>query len=217
MVVLHDFKPCVDDELEVRQGQRVTLLYRENDWVYVIAGDNREGFIPNVYCVPIGSSVDDLRVHSKKPSSLTNNQTNNSNRYYDSSAPYIPGQLNRSSSLSLPSINTHILAHRNERERHTSQTDRSSNSDTPLLQYTDEPTYVNVDVQHFTKKHRGRYIVLFSFKAEEENDICVERGEFVTVLNKDDPDWFWISRSDQHEGFVPSKFLCPAEGQQSGQ
>lgn len=33
MVVLHDFTPCVDDELEVRRGSVVSILYRENDWV----------------------------------------------------------------------------------------------------------------------------------------------------------------------------------------
>nr|ACS72862.1 FI04491p [Drosophila melanogaster] len=47
MVVLHDFTPCVDDELEVKRGQLVNILYRENDWVYVIGQDSRqEGFIP---------------------------------------------------------------------------------------------------------------------------------------------------------------------------
>ncbi len=51
---------------------------------------------------------------------------------------------------------------------------------------------------------------------QEEGDIGVERGEFVTVLNKDDPDWFYILRSDSREGFVPSSFLCPAEGQYQG-
>lgn len=43
MVVLHDFTPCVDDELEVRRGQSVNVLYQENDWVYVIAESGQEG------------------------------------------------------------------------------------------------------------------------------------------------------------------------------
>ena len=44
----------------------------------------------------------------------------------------------------------------------------------------------------------------------------MNRGEFVTVLNKDDPDWFYIRRTDSSEGFVPGSFLCPAEGQYEG-
>lgn len=40
--------------------------------------------------------------------------------------------------------------------------------------------------------------------------MSVERGEFVTVLNRDDPDWFWVLRHcDGNEGFVPSGFVYP--------
>lgn len=49
MVVLHDFTPCVDDELEVKRGQSVNMLYQENDWVYVIVENGQEGFIPHSY------------------------------------------------------------------------------------------------------------------------------------------------------------------------
>ena len=56
----------------------------------------------------------------------------------------------------------------------------------------------------------GRYIVLYPFSARDENDISVERGEFVTVLNREDPDWFWVLRHcDGSEGFVPSSFVYP--------
>jgi hypothetical protein len=56
----------------------------------------------------------------------------------------------------------------------------------------------------------GRFIVLYTFTARDENDIDVHRGEFITVLNKDDPDWFWIIRDcDGQEGFVPSAFIYP--------
>lgn len=43
----------------------------------------------------------------------------------------------------------------------------------------------------------------------------MERGEFVTVLNREDPDWYWIIRSDGQEGFVPSGFVYPADVLQS--
>jgi len=57
--------------------------------------------------------------------------------------------------------------------------------------------------------------VLYTFIARDENDVSVERGEFVTVLNREDPDWFWIVRSDGQEGFVPSGFVYPADVVQS--
>lgn len=32
-----------------------------------------------------------------------------------------------------------------------------------------------------------------------------------TVLNREDPEWFWIVRSDGQEGFIPSGFVYPAD------
>ena len=38
--------------------QIVNVLYRENDWVYVIAADTRmEGFVPHSYCAPYTSQL----------------------------------------------------------------------------------------------------------------------------------------------------------------
>ena len=66
MVVLHDFTPCVDDELEVKRGQIVHVLYQENDWVYVISESNHEGFIPHSYCAQYGSQLAGLALNVKK-------------------------------------------------------------------------------------------------------------------------------------------------------
>ena len=63
----------------------------------------------------------------------------------------------------------------------------------------------------FERRACGRYTVLFAFRAQNENDISVERGEFVAVLNREDTDWFWVRRSDSAEGFVPSTYLSYAE------
>ena len=60
----------------------------------------------------------------------------------------------------------------------------------------------------------GRYIVLYSYHAQDENDLSVERGHVVTLLNSDDPDWSWVALNDQLEGFVPSGFIYPYDALQ---
>ncbi len=50
------------------------------------------------------------------------------------------------------------------------------------------------DVHPFFKESSGRYVVLYSYRAQDENDLGVDRGQCVTVLNSDDPDWYWVSR-----------------------
>ena len=55
-----------------------------------------------------------------------------------------------------------------------------------------------------------RFIVLFAFGARQEGELGVERGEFVTLVSDDDPDWWLVKGADDSEGFVPSSCLFPA-------
>ncbi|KAF9413241.1 hypothetical protein HW555_008463 [Spodoptera exigua] len=171
MVVLHDFTPCVDDELEVKRGQIVNVLYRENDWVYVIVAESRrEGFIPHSYCAPC--EPHDLKKKLPRSRSPTD------------------------------------LAHRDVSQ--LSVSDGVTNDGHSELGSEGEAC-------PFSKDPSGRYVVLYTFTARDENDVDVERGEFVTVLNREDPDWYWIVRSDGQEGFIPSGFVYPAVVQASPQ
>jgi hypothetical protein len=197
MVVLHDFTPCVDDELEVKRGQIVNILYRENDWVYIIGQDTRqEGFIPHSYCAPYNTHLADLAIKKKLPR--------------NGSVP--PGVDNQ-------------LSDYNDMETHQVNDIGMQNS----LKHSQASLNSEPDYLPFCKDPSGRYIVLYTFIARDENDVSVERGEFVTgesddnwrnidfnlillpVLNKEDPDWYWIVRTDGQEGFVPSAFVYPAE------
>lgn len=187
MVVLHDFTPCVDDELEVKRGQVVNILYRENDWVYVIGEDTRqEGFIPYSYCAPYNTQLADMAIKKKLPRSTTAPEEHNEN------IPLLAG--NDQSKLDLiDDVNHAQVALKN------AVVELSAAA--PI-----EPEFTS-----FHKEPNGRYIVLYTFIARDENDLSVERGEFVTLLNRDDSDWFWIVRSDGQEGFVPSAFIYPAD------
>lgn len=184
MVVMHDFTPCVDDELEVKRGQIVNILYRENDWVYVIGQDTRqEGFIPHSYCAPFNTQLADLAIKKKLPRDQVVGFTTVE---INGEAPEIATELMDDSTPGLMGLQASL--------KH-SQASLSS-----------EPDFLP-----FAKDPSGRYIVLYTFIARDENDVSVERGEFVTVLNREDPDWFWIVRSDGQEGFIPSGFVYPAD------
>lgn len=190
MVVLHDFTPCVDDELEVKRGQIVNILYRENDWVYVIGQDSRqEGFIPHSYCAPYNTQLAELAIKKKLPRDQSLGPHTNSN-----TADLIDGVPDISSDLLDETTVSSLIGLQSSMIKH-SQASLSS-----------EPDFLP-----FAKDPSGRYIVLYTFIARDENDVSVERGEFVTVLNREDPEWFWIVRSDGQEGFIPSGFVYPAD------
>lgn len=223
MVVLHDFTPCVDDELEVKRGQIVNILYRENDWVYVIGQDTRqEGFIPHSYCAPYNTQLAELAIKKKLPrdQSLGPNASAATADIIDGVPDISNDLLDETTVSGLIGLQSSMLKH--------SQASLSS-----------EPDFLP-----FSKDPSGRYIVLYTFIARDENDVSVERGEFVTgklsiivmigndriipiqhsshetlipliyiftVLNREDPEWFWIVRSDGQEGFIPSGFVYPAD------
>ena len=81
----------------------------------------------------------------------------------------------------------------------------------PFLENTSDSASVQTlnseSYQEFIKRNHGQYIVLFDFKAVQEDDIAVRQGDRVTVLNKDDVDWYWVKTQDGEEGFAPREYL----------
>lgn len=48
----------------------MNVLYQENDWVYVIGEDQREGFIPHSYCAPYTPHLGEMTIKKKLPRDL---------------------------------------------------------------------------------------------------------------------------------------------------
>lgn len=223
MVVLHDFTPCVDDELEVKRGQVVHVLYQENDWVYVISEDNKEGFIPHSYCAQFGSQMAGLALNVKKKMprdhSLvdqgggrlrmnehmeSDHNTTTATTNTNMSGGKVNQGLEQSDSDSFQDSSLKL----NVRSGGPSQ----SRSSSLLSESSSQP-----EIHPFYKDSHGRFIVLYSYHAQDENDLSVDRGQCVTVLNKDDPEWFWVLRADGQEGFVPAGFVYPLDAIQRQQ
>ncbi|XP_069705273.1 SH3 domain-containing protein Dlish isoform X3 [Periplaneta americana] len=189
----------------------VNILYRENDWVYVIAADSRqEGFIPHSYCTPYNSHLGELalsNVKKKLPREQRNGNSNSNGSTIGAGSGEGVGETD------LQETRTNGVADVSDCESYgnkkvtvaTQQLNITSSQASLHSVSSSQP-----DVHPFFKDPSGRYIVLYTFIARDENDVSVERGEFVTVLNKEDPDWYWIVRSDGQEGFVPSGFVYPA-------
>lgn len=58
----------------------MNILYRENDWVYVISEDSRsEGFIPLSYCTPYNSHLGELALHNFKKKLPRHQNSNDAN------------------------------------------------------------------------------------------------------------------------------------------
>lgn len=136
---------------QVKRGQIVNMLYRENDWVYVIVAESRqEGFIPHSYCAPYSPHLlPDLK--KKLP------------RQPAGSAPDLTTQEQWVIFVWLTLV---IFLYRFWSYRSVGETRSEEGSES--------------DGCPFSKAPSGRCIVLYTFQARDENDVPVERGEFVT-------------------------------------
>lgn len=221
MVVIHDFMPCVDDELEVKRGQVVNVLYTENDWVYVVSEDAKEGFIPNSYCAAYGTQQATLILNMKKKMPRDSSSLLLGGGAGGRGKPpeqHDPDQT----STSAPNITAGKINQGLEQSDTDSFQDSSlklnvpgggqSRSSSLLSESSSQP-----EIHPFFKDSFGKFIVLYSYLAQDENDLSVERGQLVTLLNKDDPEWCWVLRSDGHEGFVPAGFIYPLDAIQKQQ
>ncbi|KAK2557994.1 SH3 domain-containing protein Dlish [Acropora cervicornis] len=160
MVVLHDFIPCVEDEVAVKRGQHVKSLYQETDWIYIVTNDGKEGFIPFTYCV----AEEEYEKRKEKQKAFQRNNIRNAS-FLDS--------LQVQTDMFAPAFN-------------------------------------------FKKNNYGDFIVRFEFIACDENDINAQKGDKVTVLNKDDKDWYWVVNTRGVEGFIPKDFLVPFDRLRNG-
>ncbi len=52
MTAIKDYNPCCDEELVLRRGQRVKVLYKNNEWVYAMTKTGQTGYVPYSYVRP---------------------------------------------------------------------------------------------------------------------------------------------------------------------
>lgn len=155
LIILQNFVACVDDEVSVKKGEIVNALYRDNDWVYLLCDNDREGFVPISYTQPAIRKQQRIFAEDIGSSRNTGSAKNAGDTY---------------------SAEAHI-------------------------------SYQEASIFH--KKDCGKFLAVYDFNAVDDNDITVECGDIVTVLNMDDPLWFWIIKDCKQEGFIPAAYLVP--------
>ncbi|XP_029647933.1 SH3 domain-containing protein Dlish-like [Octopus sinensis] len=151
LIVIQDFVACVDDEVSVKKGDIVYALYRDNDWLYILCDNGKEGFVPISY---------------------TTQAIRKQQRTVD-----------------------------NDIKQNTLEKDSHNNSGESYISYQ--------EASIFHKRDCGKFLVVYNFDAVNDNDITVESGDIITVLNVDDPNWFWIIKNCKQEGFIPASYLVP--------
>ena len=57
-------------------------------------------------------------------------------------------------------------------------------------------------------KTKGLVQALFDFTAQEEGELAFQRGDIITVTNRDDDNW-WEGKLNNRIGVFPATYVCP--------
>ncbi|CAH3123580.1 unnamed protein product [Porites lobata] len=231
--VLWKYEGVEPTDLNADKGEIVLLLYRDKSKVYAVNSKGKKGFIPFNYCSVLRKN-DFVTNGSFSPAEQTDEdgnfrpvkvyfhddfiKENDTNLFHSRNTRISEKQ----DSSSIPRCRSdESLFGRNKQKSRTRQLSSSleeltdDNQTTSmvssLIQWDRKApeTYrrrQKVKVTHFRKFENDAVMVLYDFQAADENDLDVYRGEVVTVLNRDDNDWWWVMRVDGAEGFIPSSY-----------
>eukprot|EP00117_Sycon_ciliatum_P041604 scpid70699/ scgid30400/ len=213
--VLQTYKAQLANEMSVTEGEIIHILHHAKSWAYVINSEGQKGYIPYTYC---GESQGTFPRHSMRSATHSTVNTgaghaavkrsqNNGNiasqpdwEQYGNGGPNMPRRHKTDDNISVYSMPIDNL------DLADTLSLRSS-MDPELGKRLGSGVYM-ADILPFFKVPYGRSVVLFDFNGEEENDLHVERGTDVTVLNQDDPGWLWVRTDDKREGFIPRTYIC---------
>lgn len=231
--VLWKYEGVEPTDLNADKGEIVLLLYRDKSKVYAVNSKGKKGFIPFNYCSVLRKN-DFVTNGSFSPAEQTDEdgnfrpvkvyfhddfiKENDTNLFHSGNTRISEKQ----DSSSIPRCRSdESLFGRNKHKSRTRQLSSSLEELTDDNQMTSmvssliqwdrkaPETYrrrQKVKVTHFRKFENDAVMVLYDFQAADENDLDVCRGEVVTVLNRDDNDWWWVMRVDGAEGFIPSSY-----------
>ena len=229
MTAARDYAPCCSEELHVKRGQRVHVLYKEQDWVFALTKSGDSGYLPY-------SCVRPSRKYGGYQSEPECTQDIDYASGYDTDIPldrsravvghrtHQIGDVNPVSSVHQgfrrvgsgsprggrkPSVDGYLSAV----EEYPSspgymQHPRPAKSlhsvvDSPSSPKSYRPAECKPDVDSFIREFIEELVVIHSFEPKEEDEIVVNKGEKVKVLNADDASWLWVITVQEDEGFIP--------------
>ncbi len=217
MTAVRDYSPCCNEELAVRKGQRVKVLYRNHDWVFAVTKHGQQGFLPFSYVRP-------SRKYNGYQSEPEITRINDYVSGYDTDVPNYnrPYPLTSRRHAEVPpqsySINTGyhrtgsgspIQTRIDFDSGYLSAFETSTNPYPPMSRrsppsHSFRPSTVKPSIDSFRKCYIEELVVIHDFEAQEEDELVVFKGDRVQVLNANDPKWLWVATlRSRREGFIP--------------
>lgn len=232
MTAIRDYSPCCHEELAVRKGQRVKVLYKNNDWVYALTKAGEAGYVPYTYVRPSRKYAG----YQSEPEYCQETDAMYQSGY-DTDLPVAPrrarvhaphyhGNRAQISDVSNRTVHNGFGSPEMKSRNHSLEVARQthiSGYTSAVESYNSPSAYIRhprpakslhciLDASHrpvdpkptsYQRTFLEELVVIHDFEAKEEDEVFVGKGERVKVLNADDPAWLWVETTPGDEGFVP--------------
>ena len=222
--------------LHLRKGDVVRLVSSRagSEWIDVVTRDGHKARVPSTFCqlssndanvkkrkvsfdasmnVTIPPEPEEVITSSRHGSRATTSCSGGYSklmRHIESKGRAVVQTLRRSYT---PKKQTYREEGRKDGRETSSHYDRLGvySTSTPAL----STISITSTTEEFRKRYLGTVTVLYDFNAACEDEISVQAGQTVMLLNKEDADWVWVRRFDGEEGFVPANYttkpVCTGE------
>ena len=216
MTAVRDYAPCCNEELAVRKGQRVKVLYRNHDWVFAVTKHGQSGFLPFSYVRPsrkYGGYQSEPEITRIDDPYLSGYDTDIPSRPYPGASTRqqqyhdVPHTYSINTGYHRTGSGSPIQARIDFDSGYLSAFESSTNpypARRSPPSRSNRPTTVKPSMDSFSKCYIEELVVIHDFEAYEEDEVVVFKGDRVQVLNADDPQWLWVGTlRSRREGFIP--------------
>ena len=204
MRIVHDYSPPLNKQLlHVTKGLVVNAMYKTRNWVYVKTPDSRDGFVPFLCVEPVSISLFQMSEVCEEEESdceshchgyvsgedtISHNKMKEKYPQYCQDSNYIC--MDRISPCNSKQSQDASVSH-----------DTAYGSHDTLHQFNINRTSVSSSCDEVDEEH---YLtVLFDYSSQ---NIVVNQQEVVKLLNDKNPDWVWVRKNTNEEGFIPKSY-----------
>ncbi|CAB3401156.1 unnamed protein product [Caenorhabditis bovis] len=198
----HDFTATTPDELSFRRGQVLKILNKDEDPHWFKAElDGNEGFVPSNYIRMSDCSWYLGKITRTDAETLLKKPSMNDGTFLVRQCESSPGDF--SISVKFQDTVQHFKVLRDQTGKYYLWVVKfNSLNDTASVSRTH--TILLQDLAVETKFVQA----LFDFNPQENGELAFKRGDVITLMNKDDPNW-WEGTLNNRRGIFPANYVCP--------
>ncbi|KAE9556364.1 hypothetical protein FO519_000404 [Halicephalobus sp. NKZ332] len=209
----YDFAASAEDELSFKRGDRIKVLSKDEDPYWFKAELNGiEGFVPSNYLRMTEHSWYMGKISRVDAENLLMKIGNQNGAFLVRKSESSPGEF--SISVRYDNAVQHFKVLRDAQQGSYYIWARRFNSLNELINFHRANT---ISKQHqillrsmdsaFSQKN-PQVQALFDFNPQEEGELGFKRGDIITVINRDDENW-WEGICRNQQGLFPATYVCP--------